>query len=1569
MNSSRNIIDEQYQSFRIGQDGPIVRIEVLTDDETGQQVVYWEDIEFQFPGIHCVRHEDIAISLVRDAKKRRLEPWCIRYHPGVVLEVILKDSAQQPHILRPITPTFFVQSANNTSANSLLLPSPQQQQQSSPPPIPISTRPQQTVIPVISVAAESGTAAPVWAPGDHNLTTSSGSAPLASVFEPITENPMVDQFMESLANLNMDPAATTTTNTDTAAITEPLTWNSLPQSQRGGDHHQPQQELLQAIQTDNSHHAATIHQAIQDSLHTLQQDLYRTEALQREVLDRQETAAEVQARILRIQEQSLDRLALIQSQVRAVLTQTYELHEYPIPRLFIVLPVARPDQRRRDRIWKPFSESFKLYFLCECGEHTRGGGDPDGDDYTDVDDSPGQTYHSRMYNPRQSSKKQHQRQQTFPESKRPFEFSESDLDTSSSSASTHSSSTFHSTETTSTTSSWSSHYNKSQDGTGEGGSTARTIMSHHIHLAKHEGYDLERPNEFFKKYGPHLLTLLQMLKYGVMAAEIVVPPLAHWKVTEGIDRVKNGLDFANNQLEPKVDAAIQYLEALATVDFDGTRISRETESNDGTEQSAREGSQAHQRESSWQHQHETQVHALEALEGADLRHLSTFLRIKDESKVLGNLYRIVTAQGHVKWVCLDHYRSTYRESWTRPFKDLVLNQNQGQFDEIRGLVRIRLLSSTVARQFYEALERARFIQELVLALDWETSMDDLRLLRDTLQKTNVMTLRLDLCQSQGPTRDLLNRSRRFDPLLQIMTNTRVQTLTLERCDFFWSRLSKSTLLTSSTSSSSPTTSSVEAGGALATIDSPTPLVTAGSGPLIAGLPGGSIQLRSLILQGTTLSETWKSDQVRMEDLIRRCPRLIELGLSCVDIDSTFHLLQRATAGFRQIRLEVIYLSVNDSTSAGSSQASSPSSKQKTQPQEPRQEQVDILIRQPQAEISSVVIATNKPPYTELVYSGQLQKLTLCHEIDLASQEAQLRSIVLKNQKSLVEFGALCRVEELARTFDIIQESSSPCPVCSGTDITASNEYHHRHHHHQHPQYSKGEKTIPEDEHRRRSHRQHHSQFPRLHLQLQDAGGRNKLVSPAVQDPRATVLEMTSADSTGRESVLRSFGWALKKIPPGIQFTRELLKALEQGMLTRRNPLRSFPGGGKEGGAGGYRTKLQSLHADITLLDERSLDLLARVIELTEPTLQKLDIKVFREPEHRPPQTSKSKDGSIMSPTVTIVAGSQNRLIAQFILRVSSQITRLQISASGLAGLLVDLAAATTQRIATATAGSNDDVTSSPSSTFEDDDEKFITFAVGTNHPDDKPRGRIVSSTASLGRNPSVSFPLSPSLRQGSASSISRSISSVRITTATVGHHSHSQSLSVPSPSSFSPAASTTQEVHPTVSMPRLQELIIQKKADTVSSTASLSSSSLNRSLDSTTHCPVQRSHLQWLLVPLSSPSLESVHLGYLDMMKDDWSLVLWTIFQQQQQSTVFKLQKLILEGTNLSDGQVKVMLDCLDTLLASLPSRAAVAEGGQIPMIGLKEIKIEGSLVTKPVLTALETRVKAQLPDCRVIVA
>jgi len=67
------------------------------------------------------------------------------------------------------------------------------------------------------------------------------------------------------------------------------------------------------------------------------------------------------------QHQILNRQVILENRMQALMTQNYELHEYPIPRLFIVLPKPK---RRKDKIIHPLAKRYRLYFLCECGEHT-----------------------------------------------------------------------------------------------------------------------------------------------------------------------------------------------------------------------------------------------------------------------------------------------------------------------------------------------------------------------------------------------------------------------------------------------------------------------------------------------------------------------------------------------------------------------------------------------------------------------------------------------------------------------------------------------------------------------------------------------------------------------------------------------------------------------------------------------------------------------------------------------------------------------------------------------------------------------------------------------------------------------------------------------------------------------------------------------------------------------------------------------------------------------------------------------------------------------------------------------
>lgn len=432
---------------------------------------------------------------------------------------------------------------------------------------------------------------------------------------------------------------------------------------------QHQQELLIKQESESIKQCmAQLHENLQSELAENRKLQASVEKMTKRILELQEAVTDNDKRMMVMQQQALDRLSLIQSKAEAILKQTYELHEYPIPRLSIILP--KEDTTRREKLTTLFSKRFRLHFLCECGEHT-------------------------MPNDESESK-----------------------------------------------------------------------MSHHIHLARHKGYDLDRPKEFYRKYGSYVLVLLHMLKYGVAAAGLVVSPLNMFKFCEGLEQIEKSLQYLEKDIVPMVDNAIKYLEGLSSVQDRATRLPEDGLS-DASATTLVEP---------------VIMSKLEALEGADLRHLGSFLRDKDEARVLGDLYRTVTSDGRVKWVCFDHYRETYRASALKEFRDNVA-ANNGEYDDRLGRVTIRLTSALLAEQFYIILGNTRFVQEMFISLEWETSTDDFVKLKEAIQQYIIYRLDINGCGFSGSTFDI-SRGRRWEPILQMMGNGKLGIITVRNMPGF-----------------------------------------------------------------------------------------------------------------------------------------------------------------------------------------------------------------------------------------------------------------------------------------------------------------------------------------------------------------------------------------------------------------------------------------------------------------------------------------------------------------------------------------------------------------------------------------------------------------------------------------------------------------------------------------------------------------------------------------------------------------------------------------------------------------
>ncbi|KAG0281287.1 hypothetical protein BGZ95_005186, partial [Linnemannia exigua] len=394
-----------------------------------------------------------------------------------------------------------------------------------------------------------------------------------------------------------------------------------------------------------------------------------TEAQMRLAEEIHKQSVELSERSLRIQQEALDRLAFIQNKATAVLTQNYELHECPIPRLFIVLPKdggATAETLARGA--RNHFKQFRLYFLCECGNHTRPS----------------------------------DRKATNPN------------------------------------------------------------LKHEIHLARHEGYDIDRPTEFFEKYGAYILTLLQILKYGVTIADVVVPPLSQLKVADGMEGATVSINHAIKDFGARVDSSIAYIECLIGVQ-------NQLSSSDPNSTSADSA-------------------ALGGLERANLMKLESFLKLNDEGRVLGNLYRIATSEGYVKWVCLSHYREKYQAKVVQDLRDTV-EELGGEYNEITGSVRVWLGAPIEARTLCSALSLAHFVQELDIELCWNTTMQDWCELRDAIEKTNLLRLGLNDLSLISPLSDLFNMYRRFDPVLQMLMGGKVRSLEWNGGDGFLDRIS------------------------------------------------------------------------------------------------------------------------------------------------------------------------------------------------------------------------------------------------------------------------------------------------------------------------------------------------------------------------------------------------------------------------------------------------------------------------------------------------------------------------------------------------------------------------------------------------------------------------------------------------------------------------------------------------------------------------------------------------------------------------------------------------------------
>ncbi|KAG0030192.1 hypothetical protein BGZ81_002960 [Podila clonocystis] len=167
-----------------------------------------------------------------------------------------------------------------------------------------------------------------------------------------------------------------------------------------------------------------------------------------------------------------------------------------------------------------------------------------------------------------------------------------------------------------------------------------------------------------------------------------------------------------------------------------------------------------------------------------LRHLQTFFDNKDEDSI-SLLYRVISPDNGVRWVCTEHYRHSYNETVAKAFSTIV-EVNSGTFDVRKGTVDITLKTSVLRKEFIEGFRRVTNVYELYLRLPWNTPLLDLSQLQAALEQSNVVSLHLAFILSPSVAEDAMFANNKASIVARIMCNRRLEKVSFSKLSHFLS---------------------------------------------------------------------------------------------------------------------------------------------------------------------------------------------------------------------------------------------------------------------------------------------------------------------------------------------------------------------------------------------------------------------------------------------------------------------------------------------------------------------------------------------------------------------------------------------------------------------------------------------------------------------------------------------------------------------------------------------------------------------------------------------------------------
>ncbi|KAF9143863.1 hypothetical protein BGX30_014451 [Mortierella sp. GBA39] len=292
----------------------------------------------------------------------------------------------------------------------------------------------------------------------------------------------------------------------------------------------------------------------------------------------------------------------------------------------------------------------------------------------------------------------------------------------------------------------------------------------HPHVCGHEGYQLERLDDFSRQYGSYALNVLESIKYGyplrdqVISSPKDIEPLRISR--EGRDGIEHHRMNCGD-IAAGIDEAIKYLRP-------GRTSSREA------------------------FKRRTAAGGMRSMATEDLSGVRLFLKdvrefetiSTDGSGGLGYLTKEETPTGQTTWLCYTHHQAIYDTNALVKVK----RGTAGGFDYDEGILKLSTFSGShtgaTLTGLLRALSSTSLVTELDLVLDQELTYRNLKQLKDTIfGMKRLHRLKLNLANRGGPTSDIFNLGKRGDALAEILISGTLQAVSFCQVEWFFTKSS------------------------------------------------------------------------------------------------------------------------------------------------------------------------------------------------------------------------------------------------------------------------------------------------------------------------------------------------------------------------------------------------------------------------------------------------------------------------------------------------------------------------------------------------------------------------------------------------------------------------------------------------------------------------------------------------------------------------------------------------------------------------------------------------------------